>query len=164
MQLYQSGGPRDSLFQNCWCLKLVLQQSQQNRLLIKHKIQNFEEWYLKNVKRSCHNISQCTYRYCFQHLSKVSLKSKTWCIATPSNLKIFIKLTLKMWTYHSHFRGQQGKAEAISLTFLYHFQILPDIRQTSTAGRSPLQIAARLELGTLVFKRKLLTTKLRAQI
>ena len=30
-------------------------------------------------------------------MSKVSAKSKTWCITTPSNLKIFIKMILKIF-------------------------------------------------------------------
>ena len=55
--------------------KLVPLQSQQNRLLIKHKIQNFQERYLENSKRSCHKILQCTYWHCFKHLSKVFAKS-----------------------------------------------------------------------------------------
>ena len=38
-----------------------------------------------------------TYWYWFQHLSKLSAKSKTSCITTPSNLKIFKKLNLKKY-------------------------------------------------------------------
>ena len=41
VQLYQTGGPRYSLFQNCQCLKVAPQQSQHDRPLIEGKIKNF---------------------------------------------------------------------------------------------------------------------------